>query len=646
MRKTKNFRSTLLLVSIVVFIIILISCDKKVFEIKFMDGEVLLKTQLVKKADEISPPTDLLKDKHRFIGWDKDFSVIDNDMIIYAIWEEEIEDDELDLYTKLKIIELKNYIIDKESIYSLNNWKIILDYIETFSIEVFLVDTIGEVSILFLEYKSKINEVVTFVEELKQYKKLIIDELIIYIEKINIQDYNIENWSIILNYLDEYKNYIENEETIDKIDILVIEFKNKINEVKTLVMQLENYRISIKNELDDYIFEKGESNYSTENWSIILNYLNEYKNYIDNEETIDKIDILLTEFYSKIDEVEYFIVQFRKYCINVKGELSNYVLNKGVLNYSIDSWEIIYNYLVDYNNNIDEKETIQEIDLLIIEFKNLVDEVDKIDTSHMNLNDYKDWVKNKLVHYTFLKGEENYYSHDLGTIRVSLGSVQISIDSSATISKEQIELLGNEYIDFIEGIEIPSYKQLLMYNLERLYSFILKYKYYKNEHDIILEMLYDTLYSMEYIDDKYILDSMVANFKYEVSFIKTSDGIVNKEVFLSETQKKIILHDYIEQYDSTPIIINPEYIYIAEYLIFENGVVAVSTTQDEYLMASMQTKVIAGVTFYFYSIYIKIWHENIIYELEEAYDLGLLTVDELQTIANARFRMPNYLWHQ
>lgn len=109
---------------------------------------------------------------------------------------------------------------------------------------------------------------------------------------------------------------------------------------------------------------------------------------------------------------------------------------------------------------------------------------------------------------------------------------------------------------------------------------------------------------------------------------------------LSEELKKQIVEDYVayaygDEYDPK---VNGIF-QIERYYGSYDGAVAVTLTgsQSAYFQA-MYTDIVAGIEIiYSYYNFIKVWKNGCFYTMQEAYDQGILTVDQVEEIANYRY---------
>ena len=75
-----------LLLFLVLCILFITSCGKKTYTISFYDGDTLLQEIKVEQGSSanIKTPT---KEGHTFIGWDKDITNVNENLIVHALWE-------------------------------------------------------------------------------------------------------------------------------------------------------------------------------------------------------------------------------------------------------------------------------------------------------------------------------------------------------------------------------------------------------------------------------------------------------------------------------------------------------------------------------------------------------------------------------
>ena len=73
----------------VLFMLLLVGCDNSIYKVEFIvDGEVV-STQDVKSGDSAIAPDDPEKEGHIFIGWDKEYAKVKENLTINAVFEKE-----------------------------------------------------------------------------------------------------------------------------------------------------------------------------------------------------------------------------------------------------------------------------------------------------------------------------------------------------------------------------------------------------------------------------------------------------------------------------------------------------------------------------------------------------------------------------
>ena len=100
---------------------------------------------------------------------------------------------------------------------------------------------------------------------------------------------------------------------------------------------------------------------------------------------------------------------------------------------------------------------------------------------------------------------------------------------------------------------------------------------------------------------------------------------------LSEETANIIIQDLLNKYTH----LNSATI-IADYGTY-NGCVALTTSVDRTSVAAIIPEIIGGITFYIWNYSIRTWYNGEFYSLQQAYEEGFLTKDDLKAI-NARYR--------
>jgi len=139
------------------------------------------------------------------------------------------------------------------------------------------------------------------------------------------------------------------------------------------------------------------------------------------------------------------------------------------------------------------------------------------------------------------------------------------------------------------------------------------------------------------IDDEYqnITEEYVKAAIEKVKNEKThASGDKEDDMVLSDELKAIILQDLFEQFvkPSKPDAVNN--LSILAYYGTYNECVVLTTSLDLRTATGIMPMVVGGVTFYINMYQIRTWHEGSFYSLQEAYDNGYLTQENLEHIKN------------
>lgn len=251
------------------------------------------------------------------------------------------------------------------------------------------VETIDDVNQTLLKYKALIDEVPTFEEEVNEYRNNATDELETYLSSITdtIED------EVLLNTITELVtsaiSQINKETNLNKINNLVDQTKKAID-YEVVKAYANNKYYLLKQEI---IFE----DYSTSNQELINNLLATIISDITQTTTKDDIDSRVASTTTEIAQIKKFKEELANYQAEAVNEVKSYIDNFHEYETNQSLKNIIDSIVNDAVTSINQKETQEEIDLIVSSAKAQIDyeivkayaqEQYQITKAKINFNDY------------------------------------------------------------------------------------------------------------------------------------------------------------------------------------------------------------------------------------------------------------------
>lgn len=168
--------------------------------------------------------------------------------------------------------------------------------IENFNYDVSLVKTYSQ------EQKESLNKIIeNTIKELTEFYK-----------NIKVYEYDTSNRKLIESKINEAISDIKNQTNEENVYQLKNNVINYINSIPTMVEQsiinLPKRINSAKEKMDTYLVTFNEALYSKENWNLIINITNEYKEYFQNNITIYtsniEINDIIKEYKNEINSIK------------------------------------------------------------------------------------------------------------------------------------------------------------------------------------------------------------------------------------------------------------------------------------------------------------------------------------------------------
>lgn len=261
---------------------------------------------------------------------------------------------ELATYKATNKEELENY--KKQSDYSSANWTAIRGYIIIASENINNANSIEEIDNVVNSAKASIDAIKSLVQELEDYKSSKKLELTTYKTQ---SDYSVNSWMQIQSRILIGNEAIDAATNTAGVNDALVAAKASLDEIKTLVQELDDYKLSEKLVLATY---KTQSDYSDANWIIIQGYITEANTAIDGAQDIAGVDAAVQDAKEDMDAVETLAKELVNYKISKKEYLRDY---KNKDNYNDKSWEVIEACISLYSGQIDEANNKIEIDIIV-----------------------------------------------------------------------------------------------------------------------------------------------------------------------------------------------------------------------------------------------------------------------------------------
>jgi|GEM_PF-2058062 len=348
---------------------------------------------------------------------------------------------------------------------------------------------------------------------------------------------------------------------------------------------LVNYKTDKKAELETYATSKGQSNYSSANWTIIQGYVTSGKTAIDGAADKAAVDSAVTAAKNNIDAVktisEEQAEELAAYKTEKKAELETYATNKGEDNYSTANWTAIQGYVTSGKTAIDEAADKAAVDSAFTAAKNNIDAVKTISEEQAEeLAAYKTEKKAELETYATSKGEGNYSTANWTIIQgyVTSGKTAIdeaddkaAVDSAVTAAKNNIDAVKT--ISEEQAEELAAYKTEKKTELETYATNKGEDNYSTANWTAIQGYVTSGKTAIDGADDKAAVDSAVTAAKNNIDAVKTISEEQAEELAAYKTEKKAELDEIVSA------LTEADY-YAADWTIIQGYVTSGKTAID------------------------------------------------------------------
>jgi hypothetical protein len=143
---------------------------------------------------------------------------------------------------------------------------------------------------------------------------------------------------------------------------------------------VEDYRAGILEQIEDYVEELGESNYSAARWSEILQIMEEAQQDIRRASTEDDMDALKEQAIAKFNAVntlEQDLEELNNYKQEKIQELEDYIASLGKKNYSKKNWQLIEEELQNFKDKVELLQNKTAVNTAFTQSKALIDNIEK-----------------------------------------------------------------------------------------------------------------------------------------------------------------------------------------------------------------------------------------------------------------------------
>ena len=196
---------------------------------------------------------------------------------------------------------------------------------------------------------------------------------------------------------------------------------------------LTEYKTAKKAEIEQYALDKGESNYSAQNWALIEGYVSAAKTAIDAAEDKAAVDSAVSSAKASIDEVITSAEEAAE-ALNAKKTEAKSALDKYVSeeDYYSEEWAEITALIASGKEAIDAAGSITAVDTALTAAKTEIDKIaTKAEADAEALAAKKTEAKSALDKYV---SEEDYYSEEWAEITALIASGKEAIDAAESIT--------------------------------------------------------------------------------------------------------------------------------------------------------------------------------------------------------------------
>lgn len=387
------------------------------------------------------------------------------------------------------------------------------------------------------------------------YKSSAVSELVAYPASKNYSEglYTEENWTTLNSYITNGTAEINNAASYDEVDAYLAAAKANIDNVEQKGLSLDEAVNNAKSILDAHVATLSQTNYSQENWNVILGYQSAAYTALDACESEEAINTTLEEYKSLINSVKMLPKEFKFSGVwNPHGNVylvlgwTNNFTNDNVLSYSaigvVDGVE--YPFTVRHNDGTMAKfftndamvavtgDIAKATYLLKISF--LVDdgfyyeaEIKVVNGKKVAINDYKTVAANELDSYLssndIIEGlytEENWslVQEYVTTAKNDINSATSYDKIDEVLSKAKEDILAVEKRD----LSIDESKTAAKNSLNGYVASLNSSDYSEENWATIQGLLVSGSAAIDACENEEAITSTLADYKAQIAAVETN----------------------------------------------------------------------------------------------------------------------------
>ena len=286
---------------------------------------------------------------------------------------------------------------------------------------------------------------------------------------------------------------------------------------------LTEYKTAKKAEIEQYALDKGESNYSAQNWALIEGYVSAAKTAIDAAEDKAAVDSAVSSAKASIDEVitsaEEAAEALKAKKTEAKSALDEYVSEE---DYYSEEWAEITALIASGKEAIDAAGNITAVETALTAAKAEIDKIaTKSEADAAALKAKKTEAKSALDKYV---SEEDYYSEEWAEITALIASGKEAIDAAGSITAVDTALTAAKTeIDKVatKAKADEAARQAALADLNNFVATINEEEYTAEDFDLMEEKIATAREALS-TATKETADGIVASLKAELGAIEVA----------------------------------------------------------------------------------------------------------------------------
>ena len=389
--------------------------------------------------------------------------------------------------------------------------------------------------------------------------------------KNEIKDYLYNNLGVICNLFEdaEIKNSIINKFNAFHSDLEaynnnqdLTNFFNKCKDIIEDLPEVTNAIITKLNDLDVLFNTFDKTNYSDENYQLLISAYNNGKANLLKQNTISDVNGLYDEILKELSlvPVETLDDEKEEYINKMVSNLDNYISNKYItLDQAKDKLE-------EYKEKINNAETFEEIVKLVDDFDNELVSIKKVEFN-VNLEDVYAIYKEKINSIDNLSKLDNIYKTYKSLVELT-SSFQDIINLSNNLSAELSALESNE-------LEFKQYKETSISTIENIYNGFDSLLYSLENYNNITLIYNEYKDKVELSNNKNEIANLLKEYQTKINEVPTD--IKDTLNDLNDYYKLLQINDYTE--DNKKLL-------DSTYEEYANKIKAAKTTEEVNLLYS------------------------------------------------------------